>query len=83
VVDSVEGLSADDIPDLLPSLPKSQAEGSLFEDSLLHYESVKIQNILLMFYSYLGNRALIDRVIRFCLGIAQYCGPTIAAFGQV
>ncbi|XP_043261553.1 F-actin-uncapping protein LRRC16A isoform X8 [Colletes gigas] len=26
VVDSVEGLSADDIPDLLPSLPKSQAE---------------------------------------------------------
>lgn len=27
VVDSVEGLSADDIPDLLPSLPKSQAEG--------------------------------------------------------
>lgn len=32
MVDSVEGLSADDIPDLLPSLPKSQAEGlySLF-----------------------------------------------------
>lgn len=27
MVDSVEGLSADDIPDLLPSLPKSQAEG--------------------------------------------------------
>ncbi|KAG7202434.1 hypothetical protein KM043_018741 [Ampulex compressa] len=26
VIDSVEGLSADDIPDLLPSLPKSQAE---------------------------------------------------------
>ncbi|XP_078047685.1 capping protein regulator and myosin 1 linker 1 leucine rich repeat protein isoform X4 [Augochlora pura] len=26
VVDSVEGLSADDIPDLLPPLPKSQAE---------------------------------------------------------
>ncbi|XP_046603599.1 F-actin-uncapping protein LRRC16A isoform X1 [Neodiprion virginianus] len=26
VVDSIEGLSADDIPDLLPSLPKSQAE---------------------------------------------------------
>ncbi|CAK9833363.1 F-actin-uncapping protein LRRC16A [Anthophora retusa] len=26
VVDSVEGLSADDIPDLLPSLPKNQAE---------------------------------------------------------
>ncbi|XP_050444519.1 F-actin-uncapping protein LRRC16A isoform X3 [Cataglyphis hispanica] len=26
VVDSVEGLSADDIPDLLPSLPKSQTE---------------------------------------------------------
>lgn len=32
MVDSVEGLSADDIPDLLPSLPKNQAEGlsSLF-----------------------------------------------------
>lgn len=30
VVDSVEGLSADDIPDLLPSLPKSQAEGSFY-----------------------------------------------------
>ncbi|XP_033222209.1 F-actin-uncapping protein LRRC16A isoform X3 [Belonocnema kinseyi] len=27
VVDSVEGLSADDIPDLLPSLPKGQTEG--------------------------------------------------------
>lgn len=27
MVDSVEGLSADDIPDLLPSLPKSQTEG--------------------------------------------------------
>ncbi|XP_046752565.1 F-actin-uncapping protein LRRC16A isoform X6 [Diprion similis] len=26
VVDSIEGLSADDIPDLLPSLPKNQAE---------------------------------------------------------
>ncbi|CAK9797045.1 F-actin-uncapping protein LRRC16A [Anthophora quadrimaculata] len=30
VVDSVEGLSADDIPDLLPSLPKNQAEGRYF-----------------------------------------------------
>lgn len=27
MVDSVEGLSADDIPDLLPSLPKNQTEG--------------------------------------------------------
>lgn len=29
VVDSVDGLSADDIPDLLPSLPKS-AEGKYY-----------------------------------------------------
>lgn len=29
MVDSVEGLSADDIPDLLPSLPKGQTEGNL------------------------------------------------------
>lgn len=45
VVDSVEGLSADDIPDLLPSLPKSQAEGLY---SLLYCESVKLQNIIIV-----------------------------------
>jgi hypothetical protein len=38
-VDSVDGLSADDIPDLLPSLPKS-AEGKYF---VIHKQAIEGQ----------------------------------------
>lgn len=45
VVDSVEGLSADDIPDLLPSLPKNQTEGLYWSHAVVNLSKIAKRNL--------------------------------------
>lgn len=71
MVDCVEGISAENIPDLLPSL-QSSTEGKFRNIRMMMQQNL----IYIMYMCYL------NRIIRFGVRIAEKCKPTVAAPGK-